>query len=114
MKKLSRQNIRHLRARQNYQIKRLRWANGSVKRKSPVERVFRDIAFVDAIAPVIFDLEVANVNETLTFINRIKKIGKSGRGVNFILKDVTSIGIGAISMLISVLEELTSKNVHFR
>ena len=115
MKKLSPRNKKYTQARQLYQLKRRRWANGTLARgKSKPQKRSREPDFIDAIAPKKFTLKLENVKESLAYIGKIKEIGKKKRDVNFILEDVEEIGIGAISMLISVMQELEEKNVYFK
>lgn len=48
-------------------------------------------------------------------IGKIKEIGRKKReDVNLVLDDVEEIGIGAISMLISLMQELGKKNIYFK
>ncbi|MEM6525590.1 MAG: hypothetical protein AAF693_17450 [Bacteroidota bacterium] len=115
MKKVSLKNKRYTRARQLYELKRRKWANGTLKRsRSKPQKRTRKPDFVDAVAPREFTLEPSNVKKSLAYIGKVKKIGKQKKDVNFILEDVEKIGIGAISMLISVMQELEEKNVYFK
>lgn len=115
MKKISLQNKRYQKARQLYQLKRRKWANGTLKRgKTKQQKRTREPNFVDLIAPKKFTLEPKNVKEALAYIGKVKEIGKKKKDVNFILEDVEEIGIGAISMLISVMQELEEKNIYFK
>ena len=55
-----------------------------------------------------------NAKKTIDYINQVKKLGKKRKGVDFNLKDVTEIGVGAISMLLSVMAELRGQGIRFR
>lgn len=117
MKKLSKQNVRHSSTRQRYQLKRQKWGprERSIENtQDGVQTSELHLVFIDAVAPPNFDLQPENVDNVIDYINRIKRIGKGGKGINLILTDVTKIGIGAISMLLSVIEELFSENISFK
>lgn len=106
---------RHLQIRSLYQIKRLKWAKGTLRRKRTKQQArTRKPDFVDLVVPNIFNLQYDNVTEVLEYIAKVKEIGKSKRDVNFILDKVEEIGVGAISMLISVMQELEERHVFFK
>lgn len=115
MKKQSRQNIRHIGLRQRYQLKRRKWDKGTRQRKGGLQKnKYKErVQFANATAPENFNLEAGNVDAVIEYIAKVKKIGKEKNGVNFILTDVKNIGIGAISMLLSVMEELNDQNISF-
>jgi hypothetical protein len=114
LKKVSLKNKRHQQTRQLYELKRQKWQKGTLKRGGPTLRKrTRGPEYVDAIAPKYFTLEPKNVKDVLAYIGKVKEIGRRKKDVNFILNDVEEIGIGAISMLISVMNELVDKNVYF-
>lgn len=125
MKKLSLQNIRHLKTSS---IKKLRnrlkrknkTYNGSIQRQ-PSQSGFqydsnsnRPIYFEDVNAPEKFNLKAENCNEFIDFINRLKKIGQRQDNVNLIMENTTEVGEGAIAMLLSVLDELSRDGIIIR
>lgn len=115
MKKITYRNKTHTIARQRYQLKRQKWEKGTLKRGSTkLQKRSRLPDFVDAIAPEKFKLDALNVKEVLAYIGKVKEIGKKKKDVNFILENVKEIGIGAISMLISVMQELEEKSIYFK
>lgn len=61
--------------------------------------------------PKYFLLQSEHCEGVLSFINDIKKIAARGRSINIDMKGIKEIGEGAISMLLSVLEELKKRNV---
>lgn len=67
--------------------------------------------FIDIKPPEIFKLKYESCESVIEFINRIKLIGKGGRNINIIMDDIVEIGEGAISMLLSVMEELVKTGV---
>lgn len=109
-------NKKHQSSRQRYQLKRSRWKNKKRKRNGKNEINKSNLThngrvFVERVAPKIFNLKPENVNEVITYINQIKSIGKSGKWLNINLSNVEEIGIGAISMLISVISELNEEGI---
>jgi len=115
LKKDTEQNKIYRKARQLYQLKRQRWALGSRRRRSCVKKKrTRKPDFVDAVAPKKFNLQYENVTEALAYISSVKEIGNKKQDVNFKLDEVEDLGIGAISMLISVMQELEEKQVYFK
>lgn len=108
--------LKHQNSRKRYQLKRSRWKNKSRKRinkngSKEIQHKVRREVFVERIAPQIFNLKSENVNEVIKYINQIKTIGNSGKWLNINLSKVEEIGIGAISMLISVISELNEKGI---
>ena len=114
MKKTINKYKRHIKARGRYQLKRLKWKKGTRKRNVKSKKRTRVPDFVDAVAPTNFTLETKNIKEVLEYIGKVKDIGRKKKDVNFILKDVKEIGIGAISMLISVMQELEERSIFFK
>ncbi|WP_289062679.1 ATP-binding protein [uncultured Zobellia sp.] len=115
MRKIKLNKKRHNQARFRYQLKRRKWKKKTRKRRgSSKQQRTRAPEYIDLVAPVKFTLEPENVKEVLEYIEAVKKIGREKKDVNFILKDVEEIGIGAISMLISVMNELEERNVVFK
>lgn len=114
MDKITFKYVRYFKARQRYQLKRAKWYKGTRKRKVTPQKRTRLPDFADAKAPQNFTLAPDNIRVSLEYIGKVKRIGKSKRDVNFILDDVHEIGIGAISMLISVMEELKEKSIYFK
>ncbi|MCW3071125.1 MAG: hypothetical protein JWO44_1015 [Bacteroidetes bacterium] len=119
MKKITRQNVRHLENRSKKELRNF------VKRKHKIYKgqgstlqpgfPFRPIIpppiFTDKRAPAKFNLQYENCNGVINYINEIKDLGKKGRNINIILEDVTEIGEGAIAMLLSVTEELQKNGI---
>lgn len=114
LKKLNNSNKKNTISRQRYQLKRQKWNKGTRRRKGiKQQKRTRLPEYIDEIAPKRFTLESDSVEEVLAYIGRVKEIGRKKKDVNFILTDVQEIGIGAISMLISVMSELVERNVYF-
>jgi len=114
LKKKTNQNKRHLAARQRYQLKRSRWANGKRNKKLGKYSFTGELEYVICPAPIYFNLSPINADRTIEYINQVKKLGNKRKGVDFNLRDVTDIGVGAISMLLSVMEELRGQGIRFR
>lgn len=118
MKKYTAKHIKYLLQKSRSEI--VRRKKRKQKEYNPTQRSYQsDIKaksklFYDLKAPSIFNLQYGNVNEVLGFIEDIKAIGAKKKYINIRLEDVTEIGEGAISMLLSVLNELSSKNVRFK
>jgi hypothetical protein len=114
MKKKINQNFKYQKSRQRYQLKRAKWSKGSLKRKPGINKYLGPLKFIEHKAPNKLNLNPENANKTIKYINEVKKIGSKRNGVDFDLKDVTDIGVGAISMLLSVMAELRSKGIRFK
>lgn len=114
MKKQSSRNKSHQVARQRYQLKRAKWAKRTRKRKSNAKTYSGPIKYVECNAPEIFNLLPNYADATIKYINEVKKLGNKRKGIDFNLKDVTEIGVGAISMLLSVMAELKGQGISFR
>lgn len=69
--------------------------------------------FVNLPTPKFFTLHYEHCEEVISFINKIKIIGKKGKNMNIIMDDIVEIGEGAISMLLSVMEELVRIRIIF-
>lgn len=117
MRKLTTQNKDYFLSRQRYQLKRQKWSSKPTK---PQKRRLSNIktsyvgVFIERIAPKEFNLSSESADKVIDYINKIKVIGKSGKNVNVNLQAVTNIGIGAISMLLSVMAELDEVGVLFK
>jgi hypothetical protein len=72
------------------------------------------LIFIDLKAPPIFKLQFEHVEPVLEYITQLKLIGEQGKGINILMNDIIEIGEGAIAMLLSVMEELVSKQVHIK
>lgn len=70
-------------------------------------------SFTDLRTPSIFKLQYEYCEDVIGFINKIKALGRSGKHMNIIMDDISDIGEGAISMLLSVMEELVRNGVVF-
>jgi hypothetical protein len=70
--------------------------------------------FIDLPTPQKFRLQYETCEEVIEYINKLKRIGKSGKHINIIMSETTEIGEGAISMLLSVMEELANNGVLFK
>ncbi len=114
MKKILRQQLSRIR----YQLKRSKWKNGKRKRKGNITNVAKyksnDRVFIPKKAPAIFNLQPEHADKVIEYINDIKNIGKSKNGIYLDLTEVTEIGIGAISMLLSLMSELGGNGMIFR
>ncbi len=64
------------------------------------------LSFIDRTAPSSFTLKYEHCIPVIEFINDLKTVGKNGKHINIIMDDVIEIGEGAISMLLSVINEL--------
>jgi hypothetical protein len=67
--------------------------------------------FVNKEAPSVFNLSYDNCVPVIEFINDLKELGKGGKNINIIMENVTEIGEGAISMLLSVINELIAQEI---
>lgn len=62
-------------------------------------------------APEKLTLQFGYSEEVLSFINKLKMLGKTEKEISIRLDNVTEIGEGAIGMLLSVINELTLRDV---
>lgn len=114
MKKQSTKNKRHQASRQRYQLKRAKWTKGTRNRTKKSTTYTGPIKFVECNAPANFNLMPNYAEETISYINQVKKLGNKRKGIDFNLEDVTDIGVGAISMLLSVMKELSGQGIRFQ
>lgn len=116
MRKLTPKRKQHLATRARYQLRRSRWASGKVHRKSRSKKFKRTRPpnWESVVAPPTFNLKHENVESAISYIEEVKKLGREKKDVNFLLENVKDIGVGAISMLISVMQELENKNIYFK
>ena len=70
--------------------------------------------FIDLPTPDKFRLQYETCEEVIGYINKLKRVGKSGNHINIVMVNTTVIGEGAISMLLSVMEELANLGVLFK
>lgn len=70
-----------------------------------------DKHFYTMTAPPIFNLKFENAIKVISFINDLKNKGSKGMNVNLDMSKVIDFGEGAISMLISVINENQTKGV---
>lgn len=70
--------------------------------------------FVNKVAPSKFNLQQDNCVEVIKFINELKLLGKKGKNININMEGVTEIGNGAISMLLSVINELGNNAISIK
>jgi hypothetical protein len=113
MKKRSQQYKTHLLIRSRNVTDKRKRRKGK-KYLFNIEFIYPDIKkieFVDLEAPLKFKLQYEHVEEVLDYINKVKRVGTSGKGINIIMDNISEIGEGAIAMLLSVMEELKSKRV---
>ncbi len=96
--------VKYHKSRFKYQLKRSKWLNGKRKRKGHI-KIFNE-PLIERIAPINFNLMPKNVENVLSYINLVKNIGKSGKGLKVNLSKVEDFGAGAISMLLSVMGQL--------
>lgn len=94
--------------RKRKSIKPYTWIRSHLK-----DRPFLDPfeSFVPIHAPEIFTLQHPYCIKTIEFINQIKLVGSSKRKINIRLNTVIEIGDGAISMMLSVINELVREGV---
>lgn len=109
-------NVIHQLSREKYQLKRRQWNNGNRKRKGssylfPKEN---NSHFIERKAPKIFNLKPEHAEDVIEYINTLKKLGSTKKGLFLNLSEVEEIGIGAISMLLSVMSELNDNGTVFR
>ena len=71
------------------------------------------LSFIDLRTPSKFKLQYEYCEDVINFINKIKALGRSGKHMNIIMDDILEIGEGAISMLLSVMEELVRGGIIF-
>ncbi len=72
------------------------------------------LKFVDKVAPSSFTLQYEHCVPVIEFINELKELGKNGEHINIVMDDVIEIGEGAISMLLSVINELGNNAILVR
>lgn len=116
MKKLTSKYKKHLLNRSRQQLKAKK-RKGKPRNLIPTSAGLvperQTITFADLITPEIFKLQYESCEEVISYINKVKQIGNGGRHINIVMDDITEIGEGAISMLLSVMEELALKGVIF-
>ena len=71
----------------------------------------QSIVFEDITVPVRFDLKYENCNDVIRFIGDLKKMADKNIYIQILMDDVEEIGIGAIAMLLSVINELAAKKI---
>ncbi|MEM0518983.1 hypothetical protein [Aequorivita flava] len=116
MKKLKPKYKRYLQIRSRRQMKnKKRNGNPRSLRQSTSGLIPRNhtLSFIDVPTPIVFKLQYEHCEEVISYINKIKGIGRSGRHMNIIMDDIIDIGEGAISMLLSVMEELVREGIIF-
>lgn len=117
MKKYSDKHVRHLLKKSKREIRRRTLANVRAKQRkrrgksiksSNSERPF----FVDIPnAPEIFRLNHDNCESVLSYIDSMKRAAAAGNHLNINLSQVKEIGEGAISMLLTVIEEIADMDL---
>lgn len=70
--------------------------------------------FVDLPTPKIFRLQYESCENVIEYINKVKRVGKSGKHINIVMNDIIEIGEGAIAMLLSVMQELVEEGIIFK
>jgi hypothetical protein len=103
MKKLTPKNKLHLKRRSIYQLKQ--------KERVGKKRTITWNSSFEAQqvkCPENFTLRYENCETVLKFIEKIKSLGAKHVDLNINMKRIKEIGEGAISMLLSVLEEITA------
>lgn len=118
MKKLTLKNKLHFRNRSKKTIR----SNRKRKNKHYAGIInFREkfvkwqsIVFDDIIVPVRFDLKYENCDNVLKFISDLKELAGKSFYIQILMDDVEEIGIGAIAMLLSVINEVSSKKVSIK
>ena len=116
MKKLTPKHKRYLLKRSERQLKnkkrkgKPRSLRQSTSGLIPQNHSF---SFIDLRTPSKFKLQYEYCEDVIGYINKIKALGRSGKHMNIIMADISEIGEGAISMLLSVMEELVRGGIIF-
>lgn len=101
----------HVKRRQIYQSKRI--SKKEYLGYIPTSR-FNNEEFVDLPAPAIFNLQHKNCVGVINYINLIKKNARRGKNIIINLEKVTLMGEGAITMLLSVMQDVEKKGTKFK
>jgi hypothetical protein len=118
MKKLTLKNIKHFKTRSKSVIRLKR--KRKYKYYKAIENFkekfvkWQSIVFEDIIVPIRFDLKYENCNDVIKFISDLKKLAESSIYIQVLMDDVEEIGIGAIAMLLSVINELGAKKISIK
>ena len=99
----SKNAIRNRRKRKNKTYKGIKEILSDYNRNSNV--IYEKIS-----APKQFNLKFENCEAVILFINNLKKLGDK-KNIQILMDDVVEIGEGAIAMLLSVINEFTSKGI---
>lgn len=73
-----------------------------------------NIRYKNLHTPPIFKLQYEYCEDVITFVNKIKALGRGGVHMNIIMDNISDIGAGAIAMLLSVMDELVNDGVKFK
>ncbi len=118
MRKLTEQNIRHLKSHSKKHLRnRLKRKDkkysgeGDVSKRKSTNPTRERIYFEDIEAPKKFNLKAENCEEFIAFVNKLKKYGLNRYNINILMEETTDIGEGAISMFLSVIDELTKNGI---
>ena len=116
MKRLSKDILRHLKVSADKsfrnEIKRKTRVYHHAKYKRPQSAGIpsgssKKIYFEQLRAPSVFNLQYENCESVIQYISRIKELGRDGKNLAIRMDDIIEIGEGAISMLLSVLDEFS-------
>ena len=120
MRKLTKQNIRHLKNHSKKQLrnrlkrkyKKYRGEGDTSKSKSRYPTSNSERLYFEHIkAPTNFNLKSENCEEFIEFVNKIKHLGLKKLNINILMEHCIDIGEGAISMFLSVIDELTKNGI---
>lgn len=87
---------KHYKAIENFKEKYVKW---------------QSIVYEDIKVPIRFNLKYENCNDVIKFISDLKKLAETSIYIQVLMDDVEEIGIGAIAMLLSVINELGAKKI---
>src|ERR1700741_2038267 len=110
MRKRFAQRTDFVRRRQRYQLKRKKKVGKGKSTAGAPPFVRRQRPRILS-APSVFKLQFENCQETIAYVNAIKKCVGIRQNVTVDLSKVEEIGEGAIAMLLSVMREARKRNV---
>ncbi len=107
MKKITYQNKLHFKRRSKYQQKRQ-----GLKRRYYSISANQSFQSIKIDCPQFFLLQSEYCEAVLECIKKVKNNAAQGNSININMKSIKEIGEGAISMLLSVLEEVSKRRVN--
>lgn len=122
MRKLTEKNKKHLKNRSQKELRiRIKRKNkkflgdsSSIQKRIQYPYENDRIYYKDILAPKKFNLKAENCEDFIQFVDKLKKYGSGGNHLNIIMEDCEDIGEGAISMFLSVIEEITQNGINIR